>query len=53
MFPIQSRIPTLQFINEYYEEGEHLEACLAELLQLEEKREEELEIFSKHWTIFK
>lgn len=53
MFPIQLKIPTLQFINDYYDEGDRREALLAKLLHLEEKRDEALEYFAKHQGVVK
>lgn len=53
VFPIQLKIPTLQFINEYYDEGDRREARLSKLLHLEEKRDEALENFTKHQGVVK
>lgn len=43
----------MQFINEYYDEGDKREARLVELLHLEEKRDESLEKFAKHQGVVK
>lgn len=53
VFPIQLKIPTLQFINEFYDEGDRREARLTELLNLEEKRDDALENFSKYQGVVK
>lgn len=53
IFPIQLRIPTLQFINEYYDEGNRRETRLQEILHLEERRDEALEKFTKHQVVVK
>lgn len=54
MFPIQLKIPTLRFIQEYYDENEdRVQVRLAQLMQLDEKRDEALEKFVKHQGVVK
>ena len=54
MFPIQLKIPTLRFIQEYYDENEdRVQVRLAQLMQLDERRDEALEKFAKHQGVMK
>ena len=47
-FPIQMRIPTLQFMQNFMEGGDTVQTHLTQLLHLEEKRDEASENFAKH-----
>ena len=53
VFPIQLRIPTLRFMQDFMEGEDRVQACLTQLLHLEEKRDEALEKFAKHQGVVK
>ena len=54
VFPIQLKIPTLRFIQEYYDENEdRVQVRLTQLMQLDEKRDEALKKFAKHQGVVK
>ena len=54
VFLIQLKISTLRFIQEYYDENEgKIQVRLAQLMQLDERRDEALEKFAKHQRVVK
>lgn len=53
VFPMQLRIPTLRFIQEYMEDTDAIQARLTQLMNLEEKRDQALEKFAKHQGVVK
>lgn len=53
IFPIQLRIPTLQFMREYLGIDNAVEARLSQLLYLEEKRDNAIDNFAKHQEVVK
>ena len=54
VFPIQLKILTLRFIQEYYDENkDRVQVRLAQLIQVDERRDEALEKFAKHQGVVK
>ena len=53
IFPIQLRIPTLWFMQDFMEGEDRVHTSLTQLLHLDEKRDEALEKFAKHQGVVK
>ncbi|XP_057863203.1 uncharacterized protein LOC131071404 [Cryptomeria japonica] len=53
VFPVQLRIPTLRFIQDYMEGEDGVQMRLTQLMNLEEKRDKALENFAKHQSVVK
>ncbi|KAH9291062.1 hypothetical protein KI387_044633, partial [Taxus chinensis] len=53
VFPITLRLPTFEFMQEYMEESDQIQARILDILQMEESRNVALNNFSKHQEIVK